>query len=406
MKPLASRMSRISPSMTVAIDSKAKALKAEGKDVIGLGAGEPDFGTPDYVSEAAIKSIHDGLTRYTPPSGILEVKNTVCQKLKDENGLDYDNTQIVISSGAKHCISNILTALIEEGDEVIIPAPYWVTYPELVKLYGGTPVVVEANVDNEFKITPEQLKAAITDKTKLFILNSPSNPTGSLYSEEELKAFADIVVENDLFCMSDEIYEHILYDDAKHVSIASFGEEIYDRTIIVNGVSKAYAMTGWRIGYIAANEDIAKAISKAQSQATHHPANASQIAAKAAIEGGLEYTKMMNKEFIKRRDYVLGQLRSIEGVQVPTPQGAFYVFPDVAPYVNSKTKDGKEIKGSIDLCAYLLESKLLAVVPGAAFGADTCIRLSYATSMENLEGALARLKEGLAELEILENQTA
>ncbi len=397
MKPLASRMSRISPSMTVAIDTKAKALKAEGKDVIGLGAGEPDFGTPEYVSKAAIQSINDGLTRYTPPAGMPILKEAVVKKLKDENGVDYSAAQIVISSGAKHCITNVFTALVEEGDEIIIPAPYWVTYPELVKLNGGTPVVVAAGVENEFKITPAQLEAAITPKTKLFILNSPSNPTGAVYTKAELEAFAEICVKHDIYVMSDEIYEHVIYDGAEIVSIASLGEEIYKRTIIVNGVSKAYAMTGWRIGYIAAAEEIAKAISKAQSQATHHPANASQIAAKAALEGGLDYTHMMNAEFVKRRNFVLAELRSIEGVQVPTPQGAFYVFPDVAPYIG-KSFNGKTINDSIELCAYLLDEQLLAVVPGAAFGADTCIRLSYATSMENLEGALKRLKEGLAAL--------
>jgi aspartate aminotransferase len=397
MKPLASRMSRISPSMTVAIDTKAKALKAEGKDVIGLGAGEPDFGTPEYVSKAAIQSINDGLTRYTPPAGMPILKEAVVKKLKDENGVDYTAAQIVISSGAKHCITNVFTALVEEGDEIIIPAPYWVTYPELVKLNGGTPVVVAAGVENEFKITPAQLEAAITPKTKLFILNSPSNPTGAVYTKAELEAFAEICVKHDIYVMSDEIYEHVIYDGAEIVSIASLGEEIYKRTIIVNGVSKAYAMTGWRIGYIAATEEIAKAISKAQSQATHHPANASQIAAKAALEGGLDYTHMMNAEFVKRRNFVLAELRSIEGVQVPTPQGAFYVFPDVAPYIG-KSFNGKTINDSIELCAYLLDEQLLAVVPGAAFGADTCIRLSYATSMENLEGALKRLKDGLAAL--------
>lgn len=397
MKPLASRMSRISPSMTVAIDTKAKALKAEGKDVIGLGAGEPDFGTPDYICDTAIKSINDGITRYTPPAGMPVVKEAIVNKLKEENGLEYAPSQIVISSGAKHCISNVFTALIEEGDEVIIPAPFWVTYPELVKLYGGTPVVVSAGVETDFKITPEQLEAAITDKTKMFILNSPSNPTGAVYSEAELAAFAEICVKHDLYVMSDEIYEHIIYDNAKVVSIASFNEEIYKRTIIVNGVSKAYAMTGWRIGYIAASEEIAKGISKAQSQATHHPANASQLAAKAALEGGLDFTKTMNKEFIKRRDYVLSELRSIEGVQVPTPEGAFYVFPDVAPYIGKKFGD-REITDSIELCAYLLDEQLLAVVPGAAFGSPTCIRLSYATSMDMLEGAMERLKAGLATL--------
>lgn len=397
MKALATRISKVSPSMTVAIDSKAKELKASGKDVIGLGAGEPDFDTPDYVKDAAIKSIENGMTKYTPPAGILSVKQSIVKKLQDENQVTYEPTQVVISSGAKHCISNVFTALIEEGDEVIIPAPYWVTYPELVKLYDGTPVFVSAGVENDFKITPEQLKASITPKTKMFILNSPSNPTGAVYSDAELEEFAKIVVEHDIYCMSDEIYEHITYDGAKCRSIASFGKEIYDRTIIVNGVSKCFSMTGWRIGYIAASPAIAKAISTVQSQATHHPANASQIAAQAAIEGGLEYTYMMNKEFIKRRDYILEELRSIEGVRVPTPEGAFYVFPDVAPYIG-RTFEDRQISNSIDLCAYLLDEQLLAVVPGAAFGADTCIRLSYATSMDNIVEAIKRLKKGLSQL--------
>lgn len=398
MKALATRLSRVSPSMTVAIDTKAKELKAQGKDVIGLGAGEPDFDTPDYIKAAAIKSIEDGLTKYTPPAGILSVKKAICKKLLNENGVSYDPTQIVISSGAKHCISNVFTALIEEGDEVIIPAPFWVTYPELVKLYGGTPVVVSAGVENNFKITPEQLEATITPNTKMFILNSPSNPTGAVYNDAELEAFAEICVKHDIYVMADEIYEHITYDGVACRSIASFGEEIKELTIVVNGVSKCFSMTGWRIGYIAATSAIAKGISKVQSQATHHPANASQYAAQAALEGGLEFVGTMNKEFIKRRDYILSELRSIEGVRVPTPEGAFYVFPDVGPYIG-KSFQGKKLLTSIDLCAYLLEEQLLAIVPGAAFGADTCVRLSYATSMQNIEGALVRLKAGLAALE-------
>ncbi|MGL1933898.1 MAG: pyridoxal phosphate-dependent aminotransferase [Fibrobacterales bacterium] len=397
MKKLAGRLNRVSPSLTVAIDSKAKALKAEGKDVIGLAAGEPDFDTPDYIKAAAIESINDGKTKYTPPAGILAVKESICKKFKNENNLTYTPSQIVISSGAKHCISNILTALIEEGDEVIIPAPFWVTYPELVKLYGGTPVIVSAGIENEFKITPEQLKAAVTDKTKMVVLNSPVNPTGAVYTEEELKAFADVIVENDLYCMSDEIYEHLIYDSYKHVSIASFNKEIYDRTIVINGVSKAFAMTGWRIGYIGASEEIAKAISKVQGQATHHPANASQFAAKAALDGSLESVEMMRTAFVERRNWLIEALGNIEGVQVCMPHGAFYAFPNLSSYIG-KSFEGTVMESSIDLCAFLLDQELLALVPGDAFGAPGCVRLSYATDLKTIETAVDRLKSGLSKL--------
>ncbi len=397
MKKLAGRLERVSPSLTVAIDSKAKALKAEGKDVIGLAAGEPDFDTADYIKEAAIASIKAGHTKYTPPAGMLDVKKSICKKFKEENGLDYSPTQIVISSGAKHCISNILTALIEEGDEVIIPAPFWVTYPELVKLYGGTPVVVSAGIETEFKITPDQLKQAITPNTKMVIINSPVNPTGAVYTKDELQQFAEIIVENDLYCMSDEIYEHLIYDGYEHVSIASFSKEIYDRTIVINGVSKAFAMTGWRIGYIGASEEIAKAISKVQSQATHHPANASQFASKAALDGSLDSVTMMNKEFVKRRDYLIGALSSIEGVKVCMPHGAFYAFPNISSYIG-KSFNGTVMETSIDICAYLLDEELLALVPGDAFGAPGCVRLSYATDLDTIKIAVQRLESGLSKL--------
>lgn len=398
MKPLASRMGKVSPSLTVAIDSKAKELKASGLDIVGLGAGEPDFDTPEHIKQAAIDSILKGLTKYTAPAGIPAVKEAICRKFKRENGLDYTPDQIVISSGAKHSVYNVLTALVEEGDEVIIPAPYWVTYPELVKMLGGTPVVVSAGVETEFKISPEQLEAAITPKTKLVILNSPSNPTGSIYSAEELKAFADVIVKHDLYCMSDEIYEHMVYDGAKHVSIASFGQEIYNRTVVINGVSKAFSMTGWRVGYLGAPLALAKAIATVQSQATHHPANASQYASLAALEGGLECVETMRVEFEARRNFVIDGLRAIPNVKIPTPKGAFYAFPDVSAYLGKKDPAGKTISNSVELCAYLLEEELLAVVPGAGFGCEGCIRLSYAAKREVLDEALKRLARGLAKL--------
>jgi aspartate aminotransferase len=398
MKALSKRVLAIAPSMTVAIDTKAKELQAAGHDIVALGAGEPDFDTPDYVKEAAIASINSGKTKYTPPSGLPELKNSVAAKLQRENGLAYHPAQIVIASGAKHAIFNALSALINPGDEVIIPAPYWVTYPELVRLSGGTPVFLETSVDTGYKITPDQLAAAITEKTKLFILCNPSNPTGMVYGKSELEAFAKILVKNEVFVLSDEIYEHIQYDGRKPISIASLSHEIKDLSIIVNGVSKAYAMTGWRVGYTASPKPIADAISALQSQATHHPANASQYASVAALDAGLEFSHTMVREFEIRRNYVVATLSAIPGVICPLPEGAFYALPNVSSFYGKKTSDGKVIKGSLELCAFLLDKHLLAVVPGIAFGNDSCVRLSYATSMANLERAMVRMRKGLSEL--------
>jgi len=384
--------------MTVAIDTKAKELQAAGQDVVALGAGEPDFDTPDPVKEAAWASIKAGKTKYTAPTGLAELKKAVCAKLQSENGLSYSPDQIVVTSGVKHAVSNVLQTLINPGDEVIIPAPYWVTYPELVKLYGGTPVFLPTSVDSGYKITAEQLAKAVTPRTKLFLLCNPSNPTGMVYGRAELEAFARVCVEHDLYILSDEIYEHILYDGRKPLSIAAISSEVKDRTIVVNGVSKAYAMTGWRVGYLAAPASIAKPIGALQSQATHHPANASQYAAIAALEGGLDFVHGMVREFTRRRDFVISELRTIPGVKVPTPEGAFYALPDVSSYYGRKTPEGETIQDSLQLCAWLLSKHLLAVVPGAAFGDDRSIRLSYATSMEQLARALERLKRGLGEL--------
>ncbi len=366
--------------------------------MVALGAGEPDFDTPDPVKEAAWASIKAGKTKYTAPTGLAELKKAVCAKLQSENGLSYSPDQIVVTSGVKHAVSNVLQTLINPGDEVIIPAPYWVTYPELVKLYGGTPVFLPTSVDSGYKITAEQLEKAVTPRTKLFLLCNPSNPTGMVYGRAELEAFARVCVEHDLYILSDEIYEHILYDGRKPLSIAAISSEAKDRTIVVNGVSKAYAMTGWRVGYLAAPASIAKPIGALQSQATHHPANASQYAAIAALEGGLDFVHGMVREFTRRRDFVISELRTIPGVKVPTPEGAFYALPDVSSYYGRKTPEGETIQDSLQLCAWLLSKHLLAVVPGAAFGDDRSIRLSYATSMEQLARALERLKRGLGEL--------
>jgi len=384
--------------MTVAIDTKAKELQAAGQDIVALGAGEPDFDTPDPIKEAAWASIKAGKTKYTPPTGLAELKAAVVAKLQRENGLEYTADQIVVTSGVKHAVSNVFQTVLNPGDEVIIPAPYWVTYPELVKLYGGVPVFLETSVETGYKITPEQLAKAVTPRTKLFLLCNPSNPTGMVYGKAELEAFAEICVAHDLFVLSDEIYEHILYDGRKPLSIATVSPAIKDLTLLVNGVSKAYAMTGWRVGYFAGPKAVAKAIGALQSQATHHPANVSQYAAIQALNGGLDFVHGMVVEFTRRRDFVVKALREIPGVQVPTPEGAFYALPDVSVVYGRKTPDGVVIKDSLELCAWLLSAHLLAVVPGAAFGDDRCIRLSYATSMENLVKALDRLKKGLGEL--------
>lgn len=398
MKPLSNSVLALAPSMTVAIDTKAKELQAAGQDVVALGAGEPDFDTPDPIKEAAWTSIKAGKTKYTAPTGLQELKAAVCAKLQRENGLSYAPEQIVVTSGVKHAVSNVFQTLLNPGDEVIIPAPYWVTYPELVKLYGGVPVFLPTSVESGYKITPEQLAKAVTPRTKLFLLCNPSNPTGMVYGRQELEDFAKISVDNDLYVLSDEIYEHILYDGRTPLSIASISPAIQERTLIVNGVSKAYAMTGWRVGYFAGPKPIAKAIGALQSQATHHPANVSQYAAIAALNGGLDFVHGMVKEFTRRRDYVISELRSIPGVKVPMPEGAFYALPDVSAFYGRKTPSGEVINDSLQLCAWLLAKHLLAVVPGAAFGDERSIRLSYATSMETLARALERLKRGLGEL--------
>lgn len=397
MKSLSSRAQNLAPSMTVAIDTKAKEMIAQGIDVIALGAGEPDFDTPLNIRIAGIRSIEEGKTRYTPPDGILALKQAVCRKLSRENRLDYQPSQIVISSGAKHCVFNSLLALVEPGDEVIIPSPYWVTYPELVRFLGGIPVILEAGIAQGFRVSASQIEAAITPRTKAIILNSPNNPSGAVYSRSQLQEIAALVVRHDLFCLSDEIYEHMVYS-GEHVSIASFGPEIQERSIVINGVSKSYAMTGWRIGYTASSVTVASAIAKIQGQATHHPANVSQWAAIEALDHGQAFYTEMRESFRTRRAFVLEALARIDGLLVPEPEGAFYAFPDASAFFGRKTPSGQTISNSMELCSWLLESQRLAIVPGAAFGMDSCIRLSYAASPAVLTEALKRLQAGLAAL--------
>ncbi len=394
---LASRVGRVKPSPTLAITMKAKALRAEGRDVIGFGAGEPDFDTPSNIKQAAIKAIEDGFTKYTPSSGIDELKDAIINKLERDSKLTYNRSQIVVSCGAKDTLYNLAQALFEEGDEVIIPSPYWVSYPAFVLLAGATPVILDTEESDGFRINPGQLEKAITNNTKAVILNSPSNPTGVAYSYGELEALAEVVVKNDILVISDDIYEKIVYDDFRFYNIASVGEEMKRLTVVVNGVSKTYSMTGWRIGYAAGSEDIISAVSKIQSQNISNPTSISQKAAVEALEGNQDAVDKMVKEFKTRRDYIVEKLKSIPGINCMNPQGAFYVFPDVSSLFGI-SYDGKKISGSSDFAEYLLDKVDVALVPGIAFGNDNHVRLSYATSMENIQKGLERISDAVAKL--------
>ena len=376
------RASSLSPSLTLVIDSKAKQMKAEGLDVVGFGAGEPDFDTPQHIKDAATKAIADGFTKYTPSSGIPELRQAIADKFKRENGLDYKPSQVIVSSGGKHSCYNVILATCEEGDEVIIPSPYWLSYPEMVKLASATPVILKTTDATEFKVTPDQLRAAITPRTRLFILNSPSNPTGSLYTREEIKALGDICVEKGVLIMSDEIYEKLVYDGAEHTSVAAFSKAHYDHTIIVHGLAKAYSMTGWRLGYLAAPEPIAKAIDAIQSHSTSNPTSFAQKGGVAALNGPQEHLQKWLAEYAKRRTYAYQRLNAIPGVTCVNAKGAFYLFPNISKLGLS----------SSDFCARLLEKEKVAAVPGIAFGADEYLRISYATGMANIEKGLDRIE--------------
>ena len=385
---------QVSASPTLAIDAKFKAMKAEGIDVIGFGCGEPDFDTPDNIKAAAIKAIEEGQTKYTPASGTLALKQAICDKLKRDNGLDYKPSNIVVSNGAKHSLLNAFNAIINPGDEIIVPAPYWVSYTEMIKMADGVPVIIETKEEDDFKFTAQQLRDAITPKTKALVLNSPSNPTGMLYGEAELREIAEIAVENDIFVVADEIYEKLIYDGKQHVSIASFNEEIKDRTIIINGVSKSYAMTGWRIGFTAANEAVTKAMANMQSHAASNPSSISQAAALEAYNGEQETVEEMRKVFEERRNYMVDRINSIAGVSCRKPEGAFYVMMNIKE-VFGREICGKVINTSDDFCEVLLENSLVALVPGSGFGIEGYVRWSYATSMENIKEGLDRLEKFL-----------
>ncbi|MEQ8253750.1 MAG: pyridoxal phosphate-dependent aminotransferase [Smithellaceae bacterium] len=394
---LAARVAKIKPSETLAITAKANALRAEGRDVIGFGAGEPDFDTPENIKAAAIRAIEAGFTKYTPVGGTDELKDAIIAKLKRDNALEYKRSQIVVSCGAKHTLYNLAQALFEPGDEVIIPAPYWVSYPDIVVLAGGTPVIVDTLEKDSFKMKPEQLQAAITERTKAVVINSPSNPTGAAYSPEELKALAAVLLDKEIFVICDDIYEKIIYANFPFENIATAEPRIKDRTIVVNGVSKAYAMTGWRIGYAAGPEQLIAAIIKIQSQNTSNPASISQKAAVEALKGDQEVVGKMVAEFRQRRDAIVKLLNEIDGVKCLSPEGAFYVFPNVSG-IYGRSFQGKKITDSTELINYLLDEANVATVPGAAFGNDNHIRLSYATSLKNIEEGLKRIKIAIAKL--------
>ncbi len=387
---LSKKYSAISPSPTLTIDSKFKAMKADGMDVVGFGAGEPDFDTPAHIKEAAIRAIEEGMTKYTPASGTLRLKEAICKKLKTENGLSYAPSDIVVSNGAKHSLTNVFGAILNPGDEVIIPAPYWVSYPEMVKLADGVPCPLKTTEENGFKFTAAELEAAITPKTKALVLNSPSNPTGMVYSREELAQIAEVAVRHDLFVISDEIYEHLIYE-GERVSIAALGEAIKARTIIVNGLSKTFAMTGWRIGYTASSGDIAKLMSSVQSHATSNPNSIAQEAAVAALEGGLDFVCEMKAEYKKRRDLMVSRINSIPGLSCKKPSGAFYVMMNIEGLYGKKY-EGETITSAAIFAELFLEKAKVAVVPGEGFMAEGYVRWSYATSMENIKKGLDRLE--------------
>ena len=388
---VASRMNAISPSLTLAISAKAKAMKAAGESVVSFGVGEPDFNTPEHIINSAKAALDNGHTKYTPSSGLLPLRKAICEKFQKDNGLEYEPSQIIVSNGAKHSIFNACYAVLEEGDEVIIPAPYWLTYPEVVKVCGATPVYIDCKKENKFKFTAKELKEAITPKTKMLIFNSPSNPTGAVYTEDEVRAIAMVCEEAEIFVLSDEIYEKLCYNGVKPFSIAACSEKMKDLTITVNGVSKTYAMTGWRVGYLAAPKDVAKAIDSFQSHATSNASSISQYATIEALNSPEEEVEGMRKVFDNRRAKLLALIRGIDGVSAVEPDGAFYVMLVVDGLYGKKYGD-KLIDGSIAFADALLEGEKVATIPGISFGADDCVRLSYALSEADIDEGLARIK--------------
>jgi len=397
MSILSRRAKSLKPSPTLAINAKAKSMQAQGIHVISFGAGEPDFDTPENIKEAAKKALDEGFTKYTAVGGIDELKDAIVKKFQRDSGLSYKRSEIIVSCGGKHSFYNLAQAIFDQGDEVIIPAPYWVSYPPMVSLAGGTPVIVETTEKNAFKITPEDLKKAITPKTKALIINSPSNPTGSAYTKKDLEKIAEIAIPRDFFVISDEIYEKIVYDGFDFISIASLSEEIKKKTIIVHGVAKTYAMTGWRIGYTAGSEEIISAMNNIQSQSTSNPTSIAQKASVEALAGPQDEVGKMVSAFAQRRNFIVDRLNKMPGVSCYKPAGAFYVFPNFSSYYG-RSYQNKKIENSTHLADFFLDVARVAVVPGVEFGADPFERLSYATSMENIKEGLDRIEESLKKL--------
>lgn len=393
MSIIAKRLSAVKPSPTLAVTTKAKELKAQGVDVVDLGVGEPDFPTPKHICDAAKAALDRGETKYVPVAGTLAFRQAICSKLKRENNLDYTPDQITVNCGGKGTLYNLIIATVDEGDEVVIPAPYWVSYPDMVRLAGGTPVFVTGREENGFKIMPDDLEKAITPKTKWFVLNSPSNPSGAAYSREELRALADVLARHEnVWIVSDEIYEHIVYDGFKSYSIAAVAPELKNRTLTVNGLSKSFSMTGWRVGYAAGPVEVIKAMNKVQSQSTSHAVSFCQSAGVVALNSPMDFLAERNATFKARRDMVAAKLNAVKGMSCRTPEGAFYLYPSVAGCIGKKTPDGKVIENDTDFASALLEAEGVAVVPGVAFGLSPYFRLSYATSTEALEKACERIK--------------
>ena len=394
---LSGRARGISPSPTLSVDARAKELAAAGERIINFGVGEPDFDTPEHIKAAAAEAMARGMTKYTAVAGTLELRQAICRKFVRDNDLTYRPDEIVVSCGAKHSLYNAVQVLAEPGDEVIVPAPYWVSYLEQVKLAGAEPVVVKTRAENGYKLIPEELSGSLTPRSRLLILNSPSNPTGSIYTKEELAAIAEVAVRAGIWVLSDEVYEKLIYDGAAHFSIASLGPEIKQQTVVVNGVSKSYAMTGWRIGYAAASAPVAKAMADLQSHSTSNPTSIAQAAAVAALNGPQEAVAEMRSAFAARRTYILERLNGIPGINCPTPAGAFYAFPDVSAYFGRRWGE-KTISSASDLAAFLLEEAKVAVVPGIAFGNDRCLRFSYAASLEEIAEGMDRIAAAFGSL--------
>jgi aspartate aminotransferase len=394
---LSERISNIKPSPTLAMNAKALSMRAAGIDVISFGVGEPDFDTPKHIREAATQAMEEGFTRYTAVGGIPELKDAIVEKFRRDNNLNYEPDEVMVSCGGKHALFNLAQAFLNPGDEVIIPAPYWVSYPPIVLLAGASPVVVGTKEADDFKLSPESLETAITPRTRLLILNSPSNPTGSVYTESELRALTEVILKHDIWVVSDEIYEKLIFDEKPFHSVAQISEEAKSKTFVVNGVSKTYAMTGWRIGYVAGPREIMAGMNKIQSQSTSNPNSIAQKGAVAALNGPQDFIKVMLEAFNQRRKHLLQRLNAIKGVHCNEPGGAFYAFPNFSHYFNTKTEE-KTIHGSVDLCEYFLTEARVALVPGMAFGDDNFIRFSYATGLETIKEGLDRIESALGKL--------